>query len=189
MIYFGSLIGDSFRSLLMLAEVPEINEIYTFYHTSDRACAADFGAKHPGIAVTRSHAEPLAMPEYMSMEEVVRWARLAATPLVAIVDETLEDTFSDATHAIVLFTVDLPNTKYEKAFYEAAETIGSQIQFMKCGYNPGVQQAVANALGAPIEYFPLILILDYEMKTEVFPLSVRNVKAESIIAFVEEYFK
>lgn len=90
-------------------------------------------------------------------------------PAVITIEDDFEEMFSDARYAIFLFTVDMPDTTFEKSFYEAAEIIGDQIQFMKSGYQPGVQQALAQGFSVPISYFPIVMITDMHMKTEIYP--------------------
>ena len=49
--YFGALEGDLYDAFMKGARNPAINENYSFFHTTDTACASDFGTEGTSIAL------------------------------------------------------------------------------------------------------------------------------------------
>lgn len=79
--YFGAFDGDLYNAFMSSARNPSISEKYSFFHTTDASCASKYGAKAPGISLSRTFDNsPVAYTGSSNEDEIVAFAKKASVP-------------------------------------------------------------------------------------------------------------
>jgi len=130
------------------ARNPSISEKYSFLHTTDASCASKYGAKAPGIALSRTFDKsPIAYSGASNEDEIVAFAKKASVPqLITFSDEFIEPIFGDQNPAVILFTEDT-DKDFQKAFKQAAIEMNGEILFVTSGVSDGIQSRLAEFIG------------------------------------------
>ena len=137
---FGTYTGELYDAFMKVSRNPEINEIYSFFHTKDAACASKFGQDGnipSSIAISRNFDEsPLKFYGYE--EDLINFAKASAIPRVITFSEDYKKLiFNEHNPAIILFTEET-DTAYQEVYAQAAKELQSEIFFITSGISKGI---------------------------------------------------
>lgn len=187
--YFGALEGDLYESFMTSARDPRISEKFSFFHTSDAACADKFATSAPGIALSRSFDESPLKVAGSSADEIVEFAKNSSVPtLITFSEDYIEPIFGDHNPALILFTEE-SDQGYQSVFEQAAKDLNGEILFVTSGVTDGIQSRLAEFIGAEKKDLPsLRLIAPAEsMLKYVWEGDVSALTADDVKKFVEDF--
>ena len=186
--YFGALEGDLYDAFMKGARNPAINESYSFFHTTDTACASDFGTEGTSIALSRQFDEsPLKFAG--NDEELVTFAKASAIPrLITFGEDYIEPIFGDHNPAIMLFTEET-GTAYQDVFSQAAKELQGEILFVTSGVSEGIQTRLGEFIGIDKSMMPAIRLLDPQesMLKYLYDGDVSSMTVADISKFVKDF--
>lgn len=121
--YFGAQEGDLWEAYMKGARNPAISEKYSFFHTSDAACAGKFGTSAPGMALSRSFDESPLKVTATTEDDLVNFAKSSSVPrLITFSEDYIEPIFGDHQSALILFTEE-KGQDYQSVFQAAAKDL------------------------------------------------------------------
>ena len=108
--YFGTHSGDLYDAFIKAAWNQSINDRFQFYHTTDAACAVEYGheagSEAGKISLSRQFDEsPLAYSGEANEAGIVSFARKGGVPqLITFSDDYIEPIFAEGNPALILMT-------------------------------------------------------------------------------------
>ena len=187
--YFGALEGDLFDNFMKGAKSAAIGEKYSFFHTTDAACAESFGVSAPGIALSRSFDEsPLAVSG-TSEEAIIDFAKKSSVPrLIEFSEDYIEPIFGEQNPAMILFTEE-QGTAYQGVFSDVAKARQGEILFVTSGVSDGIQSRLGEFIGVEKGDLPQLRIIKpaESMLKYQFEGSVADLTAESVGKFLDDF--
>jgi protein disulfide-isomerase A1 len=188
--YFGALDGDLYNTFIQSARNPTISEKYAFLHTTDASCASKYGAKAPGISLSRTFDNsPIAYSGASNEEELVAFAKKASVPqLITFSEDYIEPIFGDHNPAVILFTEDT-DKDFQKAFKQAAAELTGEILFVTSGVSEGIQSRLAEFIGVTQENLPTLRIISpaEQMLKYVWEGDANTLTAADVRTFVQNF--
>lgn len=188
--YFGATEGDSWAAFLELAKDPAFNEKATFYHTTDKECAAHYGASESGVALTRTFDEPtLAYSGFVDFVGLAKWAKAASVPtLINFSEDFIEPIFAEHNPALILFTEE-EGQEWQATFAQAAADLKGEVLFVTSGVTDGIQARLAEFIGVGAEDMPTMRLISPsdQMLKYVYEGAVAELTGEKIAAYVQDF--
>lgn len=188
--FFGEATGDSWDAYIKLAEDQSMSEKATFYHTSDTACAANYGAEATGVALSRTFDDsPLAYTGFVDYTGLLKWAKAATVPtLITFSEDFIEPIFADHQPALILFTAD-EGTDYQGVFGQAAKDQQGEILFVTSGVTDGIQERLAEFIGVTSEDLPTMRLISPtdQMLKYVYEGDVKTMTVDDIKQYVASF--
>lgn len=193
--FFGENSSKEFtEAFLNAANDESVGEKYAFVHSSDKECAASFGANTlPAVVLFRKFDEsPLVFSESLQTATLVNWLSQSSVPtLIEFSEEYIEPIFGQRKAAIILFRAPGDNeSAFFKTFTEAAKTLkGSDVLFVESGVTEGIQGRLAEFLGVDESSTPTIRLIDpsQDMKKYHFPGSVASLSIDEVKNFIDDF--
>lgn len=170
-----------------------MNEKFTFYHTTDKECAAQHGASStPALVLFRQFDTPTVV--YSGAQEttpVVDFMLAQSVPtLIEFSEDYIEPIFGQRRPALFLFRSKSDSeSALSKVFKEASEALKGQILFVTSGVSDGIQQRLGEFIGVEEKQLPTVRLLDPadNMKKFQFSGSLDSLTVDGIREFVDDF--
>ncbi|CDW72484.1 disulfide isomerase [Stylonychia lemnae] len=192
--YFGELSGRSYSEVFLgVAQNPAVSEKFTFFHTSDKDCAATHGASStPALVLLRQFDTPtVAYSGNWETTPVVDFMLTNSVPtLIEFSEDYIEPIFGQRRAALFLFRSNSDSeSAFAQAFKEASEKLKGQILFVVSGVTDGIQQRLGEFIGVDEKSLPTLRLLDPadNMKKFTYSESIDGLTVEGIQKFVDEF--
>ncbi len=193
LVYFGDLSAREYSEVFLgVASNPAVNEKFSFYHNTDKSCAATHGASFPGLVLLRQFDTPkVAYTGNQEVSPVVEFMLAQSVPtLIEFSEDYIEPIFGQRRSAIILFrSKSDSDSAFAKVFKQAAETLKGEILFVVSGVTEGIQQRLGEFIGVEEANLPTIRLLDPADNMKKFSYSgkTQDITVESLKAFVDDF--
>jgi len=157
-VYYGEKSGANWDAFIGAAK-DGANEKITFWNTGAE-CAEKVGAKANGVAIKRTFDEPnLVYSGEWNTAALNTWLSGNSVPtLFEFGEDYIEPIFAKRNPAMILFT-DEKDTKYQKAFSDAATANKGKILFSYSGVSAGIQERLGEFIGVTKKDLPTLRII------------------------------
>jgi protein disulfide-isomerase A1 len=192
--FIGDLGSRDFTVFMSVAENPNFDDKYRFFHTADlQGCDGQFDDYSPALVLFRKFDEsPLVYGGAISdIESLLLWLQGQSVPtLIEFSEEFIEPIFGQRKLTIFLFRGSSKiESSFEAAFAEVAQTYRGQLLFVTSGVTEGIQGRLGEFMGLEAHHLPHLVILDSQddMKKYAYPEPLHQLTADSLIAFIEQF--
>ncbi len=163
--YFGDLSAREYSEVyLSAAENPSVGDKFLFYHSTDKECAASFGASStPAIVLFRKFdVSPVVFSGAWESQEISNWMQGQSVPtLIEFSEEYIEPIFGNRRPALFFFrSASDAESSNAKVFAQAANDLKGQILFVVSGVSDGIQARLAEFIGVDDSMLPTLRLLD-----------------------------
>lgn len=192
--YFGDISAREYSEVfIQTADHPSVGDKFQFYHTTDKECAASYGASStPAVLLFRKFDEsPVVYSGEWESQALVNWMQTQSVPtLIEFSEEYIEPIFGNRRPALFLLrsAADAESSN-SKVFAQAANELKGQIIFAVSGVTDGIQARLAEFIGVEESQLPTIRLLDPNdnMKKYTFPGNAGALTVESIKEFIGNF--
>jgi len=187
--YFGESAGALWDAYMDSARNPAISEKFSFFHTTDAACAEKYGASAPGVALSRKFDESPLSFSGSSADEIVDWAKASSVPtLITFSEDYIEPIFGEHKDALILFTEE-SGKDYQSAYAQAAKEMSGDILFVTSGVTDGIQGRLGEFLGVGKENLPTLRIISPKenMLKYLYEGDVASLNSDAVRSFVADF--
>merc|ERR1712166_1459140 len=168
--YQGGRTGDAIVSWILKKTGPPSQEVTcealkektSFVHTTDAACAAEFGAKQPSLVFFRQFEEKVNVyTGAADKEALLAYIKPLMVPTVfSFTEDEIEAVFGQQQDTLILFRAETDNdSAFQKVFEESATTFKGKILFSYAGSANQIQGKLAEFMGVTEEDYPTIRAL------------------------------
>merc|ERR1712195_367363 len=170
-------------------KLADTEEKTSFIHTTDAACAAEFGAKQPSLVFFRQFEEKVNVyTGAADKEALLAYIKPLMVPTVfSFTEDEIEAVFGQQQDTLILFRAETDNdSAFQKVFEESATTFKGKILFSYAGSANQIQGKLAEFMGVTEEDYPTIrALLPANMKKFQYEGDVKTVTVAQIGAFVD----
>jgi len=187
MAYFGCTEADLFKN----AHVPnaDVEEKISFVHTSDEACAAEFGASAPGSVFFRQFESNINVYSgEADKDSMNKWYKPLTVPtLFKFTEDEIEAVFGQQQNTLILFrTEDDSSAPYTKVFEDASKAHKGKILFSYSDKTNDIQGKLADFMGVKDSDLPTLrAILPEKMTKFTSEHAPADLTVENIGEFVD----
>jgi len=186
--FFGADLTDALYTEAHV-KLADTEEKTSFVHTTDAACAAEFGAKQPSLVFFRQFEEKVNVyTGAADKEALLAYIKPLMVPTVfSFTEDEIEAVFGQQQDTLILFRAETDNdSAFQKVFEESATTFKGKILFSYAGSANQIQGKLAEFMGVTEEDYPTIrALLPANMKKFQYEGDVKTVTVAQIGAFVD----